>query len=60
MSYDDPTHEKCSICEKRVELNLMEHEVRNGEALHTECAKAWDEEMGEADAEAHANHGSEK
>lgn len=44
MSYG-LVRELCSICEKWVELNL-DHEVRNGEALHTECAKEWDAEMG--------------
>ena len=57
MSYDCDPYEKCSICEKWVELNL-DHEVRNGEAMHTECAKVWDEEMGEADAEIHARAGA--
>lgn len=53
MSYD-PAYEKCPVCEKLVELNLSEHEVRNREAMHTECAKEWDEAMGETDANLHA------
>lgn len=43
MSYD-PTTASCFYCERGIDLALMEHEIRDSQPVHAECAKALDEE----------------
>lgn len=42
MGYD-PVTASCFYCEKGIELRLMEHEIRDSQPVHAECAKALDE-----------------